>query len=67
MITFTLCEPLCAFFFYVSMKTGRDTSCRYTPVYIGLLCRLASGDMSMFVILDHSVIEKDFSKVEILL
>lgn len=55
-------------FFFVSTKTGRDTSCRYTPMYIGLLCRLASGDMSMFVILDHSVIEKeDFSKVEILL
>lgn len=53
--------------FFVSMKTGRDTSCRYTPVYIGLLCRLASGDMSMFVILDHSVIAKDFAKVEILL
>lgn len=67
---FQLCEPLCAFFcpffLFVSMKTGRDTSCRYTPMYIGLLCCLALGDMSAFVILDNSVLKKTFQS-EILL
>lgn len=56
------CVPFSVSFLFVSMKTGRDTSCRYTPMYIGLLCCLALGDMSAFVILDNSVLKKDLPK-----
>lgn len=56
---FSLCEPLCAFIFFSFLwKPAEITSCRYTPMYIGLVCLPAPGDTSMFVILDNNSVLK---------